>query len=146
MKKLLGAVSLAALTAATAYAQSADNDDVIVVVGTRSEGRTALETTAPVDVVDVSALENTGITELNAALAYTLPSFNFPSPSITDGTDHVRPATLRGLGPDQTLVLVNSRRRHSSALVNLGGSVGRGSAAVGWARGAGRGSSARRAG
>ena len=89
MKKLLGAVSLAALTAATAYAQSADNDDVIVVVGTRSEGRTALETTAPVDVVDVSALENTGITELNAALAYTLPSFNFPSPSITDGTDQV---------------------------------------------------------
>jgi iron complex outermembrane receptor protein len=130
MKKLLGAVSLAALTAATAYAQSADSDDVIVVVGTRSEGRTALETTAPVDVVDVSALESTGITELNAALAYTLPSFNFPSPSITDGTDHVRPATLRGLGPDQTLVLVNSRRRHSSALVNLGGSVGRGSAAV----------------
>ncbi len=58
------------------------------------------------------------------------PSLNFPRPSITDGTDHIRPATLRGLAPDQTLVLVNSKRRHQSALVNVNGSVGRGSAAV----------------
>lgn len=137
MKHLLLATSLAALTAGAGWAQSApapgpeaDNDDIVVVVGTRSQSRTALTTTAPVDVIDIGQLENTGITELNSALASNLPSFNFPSPSITDGTDHVRPATLRGLGPDQTLVLVNERRRHTSALVNLGGAVGRGSAAV----------------
>lgn len=139
MKHLLTATSLAALTAAAGWAQDApppgpeaeaDNRDVIVVVGTRAQSRTALETAAPVDVIDIGQLENNGVTELNAALAASLPSFNFPSPSITDGTDHVRPATLRGLGPDQTLVLVNERRRHASALVNLGGSVGRGSAAV----------------
>ena len=59
-----------------------------------------------------------------------MPSFNFPQPSITDGTDVIRPASLRGLGPDQTLVLVNGKRRHVSALININGSVGRGSAAV----------------
>ena len=139
MKTLLTAVSLAALITAAGWGQepptSGDepetaNRDTIVVIGTRAGSRTALETTAPVDVINIGQLENTGITELNAALAASLPSFNFPSPSITDGTDHVRPATLRGLGPDQTLVLVNERRRHTSALLNLGGSVGRGSAAV----------------
>ncbi|MED5548855.1 MAG: TonB-dependent receptor [Pseudomonadota bacterium] len=128
MKHLLLGVALGALTAASAVAQSAV--DVIVVTGTRAEGRTALESTAPVDVISAGTLENNGSTELNVALSYALPSFNFPQPAITDGTDHVRPATLRGLGPDQTLVLVNSRRRHSSALVNLNGSVGRGSSAV----------------
>lgn len=59
-----------------------------------------------------------------------MPSLNFPQPSITDGTDAIRPATLRGLGPDQTLVLVNGKRRHAAALLNLNGSVGRGSTAV----------------
>src|SRR5207244_13046671 len=58
------------------------------------------------------------------------PSFNFPRPTITDGTDTVRPATLRGLGPDQVLVLVNGKRRHQSALVHLNGSIGRGSTGV----------------
>ncbi len=128
MKHLLLGAALGALTAASAVAQSAE--DVIVVTGTRAEGRTALESTAPVDVISAGTLENNGSTELNVALSYALPSFNFPQPAITDGTDHVRPATLRGLGPDQTLVLVNSRRRHASALVNLNGSVGRGSSAV----------------
>ena len=131
MKHLLFGVALGALTAASAFAQSSGaSEDVIVVTGTRAEGRTALESTAPVDVISAGTLDNNGSTELNVALSYALPSFNFPQPSITDGTDHVRPATLRGLGPDQTLVLVNSRRRHSSALVNLNGSVGRGSSAV----------------
>ena len=59
-----------------------------------------------------------------------VPSFNFPQPSITDGTDVIRPATLRGLAPDQTLVLVNGKRRHVTALLNINGTVGRGSAAV----------------
>ena len=61
-------------------------------------------------------------TELAAALAATAPSINFPRPAITDGTDHVRPATLRGLAPDQTLVLINGKRGHIGALVNVNGS------------------------
>ena len=82
------------------------------------------------DVLSQEALTSQGTTELAEALSDAAPSLNFPRPSITDGTDHIRPATLRGLAPDQTLVLVNSKRRHPSALVNVNGSVGRGSAAV----------------
>jgi iron complex outermembrane recepter protein len=101
----------------------------IVVTGTRTEGRTALQSLAPIDLLTAADLEVHGSTELNAVLSYSLPSFNFPQPAISDGTDSVRPAQLRGLSPDQTLVLVNGKRRHTSALVNLN-TVGRGAAAV----------------
>ena len=73
---------------------------------------------------------NPGQTETNKILNQLVPSFNFPQPSIADGSDALRPATLRGLSPDQTLVLVNGKRRHVSALLNINGTVGRGSAAV----------------
>jgi len=108
------------------------NDELesIVVTGTRVAGRSATETSAAVDVLDVESLERSGTPELNQALSVSLPSFNFPRPGLADGTDTVRPATLRGLAPDQTLVLVNSKRRHSAALVNVNGTVGRGSSAV----------------
>ena len=66
----------------------------------------------------------------NQIIQALTPSFNFPRPTITDGTDSVRPATLRGLGPDQVLVLVNGKRRHPSALVHVNGSIGRGSTGV----------------
>lgn len=102
----------------------------IVVTGTRSTDRTALETAVPVDVFPIGELTETGRVELNQILAATVPSFNFNQTSINDGTDIIRPATLRGLAPDQTLVLVNSKRRHSSSLVNINGAVERGSAAV----------------
>ena len=115
-------------------AQQADQQDAdveeVVVTGSRAAGRTRLETVAPVDVVTAESLAEQGTTELAEALSATAPSINFPRPAITDGTDVIRPATLRGLAPDQTLVLVNSARRHQSALVNVNGSVGRGSAAV----------------
>jgi iron complex outermembrane receptor protein len=133
---LFGAASAAALliSAQTAAAQTTPSDEAeveeVVVTGTRAPGRTRLETVAPVDVVTFEALEEQGTTELAEALSATAPSVNFPRPSITDGTDVIRPATLRGLAPDQTLVLVNSARRHQSALVNVNGSIGRGSAAV----------------
>ena len=104
--------------------------DEIVVTGTRVANRSRLDTLAPVDVISSDTLQNRGTTELAAALAQAVPSLTFPRPSVTDGTDSIRPATLRGLGPDQTLVLVNGTRRHASALVNVNGSVGRGSAAV----------------
>jgi iron complex outermembrane receptor protein len=104
--------------------------DEVVVTGTRVATRTQYESLSPVDVLPAAALQKQGTTELAEALATAAPSLDFPRPSITDGTDHIRPATLRGLAPDQTLVLVNSKRRHQSALVNVNGSVGRGSAAV----------------
>ena len=84
----------------------------------------------PVDVVTSESLSNIGVTEINQALSAVLPSFNFPRPGLADGTDTIRPATLRGLSPDQTLVLLNSKRRHASSLVNLNGTIGRGAAAV----------------
>jgi iron complex outermembrane receptor protein len=107
-----------------------DSLDEVVVTGTRVASRTRLESLAPVDVLSSEALTSSATTELAEALSTAAPSLNFPRPAITDGTDHIRPATLRGLAPDQTLVLVNSKRRHQSALVNVNGSVGRGSAAV----------------
>lgn len=102
----------------------------IVVTGTRRVDRTVAESPVPVDVLTQENLSRTGYTDLNRALTQEVPAFNFPQPSITDGTDVIRPATLRGLGPDQTLVLINGKRRHSSALLNINGTVGRGTAAV----------------
>ena len=102
----------------------------VVVTGTRVPNRTRLDTLSPVDVLPEETLVSHATTELAQALASAVPSLDFPRPSITDGTDHIRPAALRGISPDETLVLVNSKRRHASALVNVNGSVGRGSAAV----------------
>jgi iron complex outermembrane receptor protein len=135
---LFAAASALSLLATTAVAQTKPTNaaaavtttEELVVTGTRAEPRSRLESLSPVDVVTASALQKTGSTELATALAETVPSIDFPRPSNTDGTDSVRPATLRGQGPDQTLVLINGVRAHTSALVNLNGSVGRGSAAV----------------
>jgi iron complex outermembrane receptor protein len=128
---LLAAASLTAFSA-TAHAQTAPAQDdtavdQIVVTGTRV-ARSRLDTVSPVDVVDSKALTRQGTPELAQALANLAPSIDFPRPAVTDGTDSVRPATLRGLAPDQTLVLLNGRRGHTSALVNINGSIGRGSA------------------
>ena len=102
----------------------------IIVTGTRVQNRSVLETAVPVDVVTSEALENVGVAELSQALSIALPSYNFPRPGLADGTDTIRPATLRGLAPDQTLVLLNSKRRHAASLVNVNGTIGRGAAAV----------------
>jgi iron complex outermembrane recepter protein len=120
---------MAAATAGAAGEGAESALEQVVVTGTRVADRSALETAAPVDVVTGDQLRNLGITEINQALAAALPSFNFPRPGLNDGTDAVRPATLRGLSPDQTLVLVNGKRLHSAALVNVNGSIGRGASA-----------------
>ena len=124
------ALSQAALAQQGQQAAGAEELEQVVITGTRVANRSALDTAVPVDVVPAAALQNLGVTELNQALSVALPSFNFPRPGLTDGTDTVRPASLRGLAPDQTLVLVNGKRRHTAALVNVNGTVGRGSAAV----------------
>jgi iron complex outermembrane receptor protein len=118
--------------ALAAQAQETQNEPLeqVVVTGTRVANRSALDTAVPVDVVSSEQLQNVGVAELNQALAVALPAFNFPRPGLADGTDTIRPATLRGLAPDQTLVLVNGKRRHAASLVNVNGTVGRGSSAV----------------
>ena len=102
--------------------------DSVVVVGTRSIGRRALQAPVPIEVVEREQLSLTGQSETGRILQMLVPSFNFSSSSISDGTDALRPATLRGLGPDQTLVLINGKRRHKSALLHINTSVGRGTA------------------
>ncbi|HQV03240.1 MULTISPECIES: TonB-dependent receptor [unclassified Novosphingobium] len=117
-----------------AQAQDAPAEDeagpTIIVTGTRAASRTVEKSPVPVDVLTSDAITEGGQVETNKILNKLVPSFNFPQPAIADGSDALRPATLRGLGPDQTLVLVNGKRRHVSALLNINGTVGRGSAAV----------------
>jgi len=98
-----------------------------VTTGSRFNDRTVTESPVPIDVIGGYELKQGGYLETSQMIQAQVPSFNFPRPSLTDGTDHIRPATLRGLAPDQVLVLVNGKRRHTSALVNLNGSIGRGS-------------------
>ncbi len=121
-------VSLNAQAETTPTAE--ENIEVISVTGTRRSLRTVAESTVPVDVLTADELTRTGELEVSQILTTLVPSFNYPQATIADGTDHARPAVLRGLAPDHTLVLVNGKRRHSGALLNLNGTVGRGSTAV----------------
>ena len=100
----------------------------LVVVGSRFGERSVADSPVPVDVLDQEELSRTGNIELGRAIQALAPSFNFSTSTISDGTDSVRPATLRGMGPDQVLVLVNGKRRHGSALIHVNTSVGRGNA------------------
>lgn len=120
------ATGASAQPAASAAADQPIKLEAFVSTGTRFTNRTITESPVPIDVITRSDLTTGGYTETAQILQTLVPSFNFPRPSLTDGTDHIRPATLRGLAPDQTLVLINGKRRHSSALVNLNGSIGRG--------------------
>ncbi|RZS93665.1 TonB-dependent receptor [Aquimarina brevivitae] len=99
----------------------------IVVVGSRSPNRTATDTPVAIDIIDMQdVITKSGKIEVNQLLQYTAPSFNATKQSGSDGADHIDPATLRGLGPDQTLVLINGKRRHTSSLINIFGTRGRG--------------------
>jgi len=99
----------------------------VQLVGSRSPKRTSTDTPVAIDVIDVSKVNTqTGKIEVNELLQYAAPSFNANKQSGSDGADHIDPASLRGLGPDQTLVLINGKRRHQSSLVNIFGTRGRG--------------------
>lgn len=123
-------VAFAQDQAPAASEPAAEQVTEVVVTGQRGARRSRLDTLVPVDVVRSETLQAQGSTELAQGLSRIAPSLNFPRPSAVDGTDNVRPASLRGLSPDQTLVLIDGKRRHSSALLNVNGSVGRGSSAV----------------
>ena len=102
--------------------------DEVVLIGSRNPSRTAVDTPVPVDVIDISELTSAGPqVNLNQILNFVAPSFTSNTQTISDGTDHIDPASLRGLGPDQVLVLINGKRRHNSSLVNVNGTFGRGS-------------------
>ncbi|WP_245794805.1 TonB-dependent receptor [Flaviramulus basaltis] len=99
----------------------------IQIVGSRNANRSALDTTSAVDIIELEEATNkTGQIEINQILQFVIPSFNATKQSGADGADHIVPATLRGLGPDQTLILINGKRRHQSSLINLYGTRGRG--------------------
>lgn len=92
----------------------------IVVTGSRSGGRSNLESASPVDVISMEDLNvqspQVGINEL---LTYVAPSFQSNKQSAADEAEHIAPASLRGMGPDQVLVLINGKRRHKSSIINL---------------------------
>ena len=100
-----------------------------ITVGSRAIGAEQ-EQAVPVDIIPREQIESSPSTETNQIIQKLAPSFHFPRPTISDGTDSVRPATLRGLGPDQLLVMMNGKRRHASALVNANNTIGRGSSGV----------------
>ncbi|MEM0955223.1 MAG: TonB-dependent receptor [Pseudomonadota bacterium] len=127
---LAGSVFASSMVNAQEQAPANQIIEEVVTIGTRVPGRSAEDIPVPVDVLTNEALTATGETEVGRMLQKIAPSFNFSSSSISDGTDALRPATLRGLGPDQTLVLVNGKRRHTSALIHVNTSVGRGTAGV----------------
>ena len=118
-----------ASTANFSLASSAVAGNAVSVLGSRFS-RNVDEQAVPVEVITELEIRASGFTETNELLQALVPSYNSPKGYITDGSDHMRPATLRGMAPNQTLVLVNGKRRHQGALVHVNGSVGRGSTQV----------------
>ena len=134
-RRLLACAALAALSSAPpAFAQDDTDEDILIVTGTRSEGRTATDSLSPIDLLGGDVLTEQGTFDLTDSLTNIAPSFNTQRFPISDGTAFIRPVSLRNLPPDQTLVLVNGARRHRSALVNLQaepfGTVNQGAQAV----------------
>ncbi|WP_405606003.1 TonB-dependent receptor domain-containing protein [Polaribacter sp. Asnod1-A03] len=101
--------------------------DEVQIVGSRNKNRVASDTPVAIDFIDIEE-SNTknSLVEINQFLQSVIPSFNATKQSGADGADHIDPATIRGLGPDQTLVLINGKRRHQASLINLYGTRGRG--------------------
>jgi iron complex outermembrane receptor protein len=133
---LSAAVASATLLGGAAWAQSAptptpaaddqsappaEKQDIIIVTGTRT-GRSVQDSAVPVDVLTAEAIEDISFTDTNDIIKTLVPSYTIARQPISDGATFIRPAALRGLSSDKTLVLVNSKRRHRAALVSIGGS------------------------
>jgi len=99
-------------------------------LGTREKPRNFMESLSPLDVITFDQIDRSGLTSLTSVLRYFIAGFNAPETSVADGSDHVTLATLRGLSPDQILVLVNGKRLHTSSLLYVNGVIGRGSSGV----------------
>ncbi|RYF72528.1 MAG: TonB-dependent receptor [Cytophagaceae bacterium] len=116
------------VTLTTKLQESQSSLSELVVIGSRAAtARTNIQSAVPVDVITTKEMKSYAQVDVSQILNFVAPSFNSNRQTVTDGTDHIDPASLRGLGPDQTLVLVNGKRRHNTALININGSVGRGS-------------------
>ncbi|QNK01160.1 TonB-dependent receptor plug domain-containing protein [Dyella telluris] len=129
---LFSILSQASAQDATPPASSANAKklDTVIVTGTRADNRTESSSLTPIDVVSAQTLKQTGTTELTTALARIIPSLTFPRPAAADTADSQRPVQLRGLSPDQVLVLVDGKRWHPGAILLTNGVLGRGSQAV----------------
>jgi iron complex outermembrane recepter protein len=128
VKLLCGVAVLAGsmwgLSANVAYAQDTAEDEAIVVTGTRRAERSAADTPAPVDVIGSAELLNQADSDLSDIIRTSVPSYNVNTQPISDAATLIRPANLRGLPPDNTLILVNSKRRHRAAVISfLGGGL-----------------------
>jgi len=93
--------------------------EAVTVVGSRGKPRTDVERAVPVDVVSAKELQATGQTDLGQQVQYSSPSFNSAKYGVNGTTNYADPASLRGLGPDQSLVLINGKRRHQFSTLNL---------------------------
>ncbi len=120
----------AAQNTSTPPTTKAKDLSAVIVTGTRASDRTESSSLTPIDVVSAKVLQQTGTTDLPTALARIIPSLNFPRPAAADTADTQRPAQLRGLSPDQVLVLVNGKRWHPGAILLNNGVIGRGSQSV----------------
>lgn len=108
-----------------AYQEATDTDaelETIAVVGARGAPRSITDSPVPVDVLSSGDIESVAFSDMNDVLKTLVPSYSLSRQPISDGGTFIRPATLRGLPTDKTLVLVNSKRRHRAALVQIGGS------------------------
>jgi iron complex outermembrane receptor protein len=135
-KRIL-AITLGLVAFSNSYGQEnqKENDTIkktelseVTIIGSRSKNRISTDVPVPIDILNITEItKGSPQTSITQILNYVAPSFTSNPTSTADGTDHVDPAQLRGLGPDQVLILVNGKRRHTSALVNINGSPGRGS-------------------
>ena len=111
-----------ALSVGAASSASAEELEEVVVTGSRAKPRTVEDSPIPVDVFSQAELEEVGYTDSNEVIKTLVPSFSIGRQPISDGATFIRPAALRDLPTDKTLVLVNNKRRHRAALVTIGGS------------------------
>ncbi len=101
--------------------------DEVFIVGSRNSKRQKVDSPVSTEIIDVKSItKKSDLLEVNQLIQTEIPSFNATKQSGSDGADHIIPATYRGLGPDQTLVLINGKRRHQTSLINLYGTRGRG--------------------
>jgi len=128
-KKLVVTIGLFATVGISAESGAlADSLEQVIVTGTRVPGRTDITSAAPINVVSAQQLDESGYSDLGRALEALEPTINFPRAATTASSANTRAITLRGLSPDQVLVLVNGKRWHASSVLNFNNAVGRGTA------------------
>lgn len=131
---LLATLAVSSVSIGSAVAQEAEsenNDEQIIVTGTRISGRSAADSPVPVDVISGDEFRQNSSTDVQDLLRTAVPSFNVNTQPISDAATIVRPPNVRGLSPDNVLVLVNGKRRHRGSIISfLGGGISDGAQGV----------------